>query len=155
MGLSMRVSPVYAMIEAIVGGKHNDRSDADGQREETLDYGLLPDSGIKQLSPLGLQKEDDAIDSTIQGNCLTEQGKEYDIWEKCQEICRLARALNSPHDDQEDDKPRGKQGDSQLPVRQPDALRYVQCLLDDHVPASINIITRISSGHYAIGTYRK
>lgn len=104
------------MIEAIVGGKHNDRSNADGQREETLDNSLLPDGGIKQFSPLGLQKEDDAIDSTIQSDGLAEQCKEHDIREEGKEIGCLARALHSPHDDQEDDKPRGKQGDGKLPV---------------------------------------
>lgn len=143
------------MIEAIVGGKHNDRSNADGQREETLNHGLFPDSGIKQLSPLRLQKEDDAIDCTVQGDCLAEQCKEYDVWEECQEICCLARALNTPHDNHEDDKPRDKQGDSQLPVGQPNALRNVQCLFDNDVATSMTSITNVIPGYYAISTHRK
>lgn len=105
------------MIKAIVRGKHNDWSNADGQREETLNNCLLPDGGIKQFSPLGLQKENDAINSTIQSDSLAEQSKEDDIWEEGKEVGCLARALHSPHDDKEDDKPRDKQGDGELPVR--------------------------------------
>lgn len=100
------------MIEPIVGGEHDDGATADGQREEALDDSLLPDDGVQQFAPLGLQEEDDAVDSALQGDGSTQQGEEHYVGEQGQEIGRLAGALNAPHYHQEYDDPGDKQCNS-------------------------------------------
>lgn len=96
------------MIKSIVGGKHDDWSNAHGQREETLDDRFLPHGGIKQLTPLGLQKEYDAIDSTLQSDGPTQQCEENRVGKQSQKIGRLSGTFDASHYYQEYDNPGDK-----------------------------------------------
>jgi len=122
------------MIESIIRGEHDDGSRANGQGEEALHHRLLPNGGVQELPPLGLQKEDYAFAGTFQSHRPDKKDEQHYVREKGQEIGRLAGTLDPTHDHQKDHHPGDKQGQGQLPTGVTNAVRYVQLLLDHYIP---------------------
>lgn len=128
--------PIDSVIESIVRGEHDNGSGAHGQREEALHNGLLPNGGVQEFTPLWLQKEQNAIACSLQGNGTDQQDEEHHVGEQGQEVGRLAGTLHPSHDHQKDDHPGDEQGKCQLPIGITNAVRDVQLLLDHYIPAS-------------------
>lgn len=82
---------MHPFVEIIERGIHHQGAKADGQGEEHLCDGCIPDTWIEQLIPLGLHKVGNTLPGTRQGQRPDQQNEHDDVGEECQEIAGLAR----------------------------------------------------------------
>ena len=61
--------PQYVVVEAIVGGIHDNSSETNSKREKGLGHGCVPYRWIEDLFPGWFEKEYYSIHSSFQGNC--------------------------------------------------------------------------------------
>lgn len=89
--LSLEYLLVHPFVEIIERGIHHQSAKANGQGEEHLSNGRIPDMRIEQLIPLGLHKIGNTLPGTRQRQCSDQQNEHDDVGKECQEIGGLAR----------------------------------------------------------------
>lgn len=119
------------MIELIVRGEHDDRAEADGQREEALSHRVIPDARRQQLLPGWSDEVQNTCDWPLQRDGSHKKHDQDHVGEYRQEIGRLARALHTAYHHDEDREPADEERDRQTPVRRADAVVDVVLLSQD------------------------
>jgi len=143
-----------------VRGEHDDGTEADGQREETLRDRVVPDRRCQQALPRRGDKVQDTVDGTVQRYCSYEQHDEDHVGKYRQEVCRLAGALHAAYHHQENRQPADEQRDRQTPIRRADTVidvvllvqnllarlqRLLSCLINTYLRSTRDHTTVVSS----------
>jgi len=62
------VSPVNVVFKVVMRRVRDDAAEADGEREETLCHGGIPDSWLQKLRPFWCDEVEDPVNRAIQSN---------------------------------------------------------------------------------------
>ena len=81
--------PQDVVVELVVGGKSDEASASDGEREEDLGGGVVPHAHVAQLGPVGHEVEVDAQGSPREGDRSDQQDEEDDVGEGGREVDNL------------------------------------------------------------------
>lgn len=127
---------MHTLIELIKGGIHDQCAKANGQGEEHLRYGRIPDMRIEQLPPLWLYEIGNALPGARQGYRSDQQDQHDGIGKECQEVGCFARAAYTLEQGEGNDDPGDQQADDHLPAGRAEALIQAFWLTQHCAPAS-------------------
>ncbi len=81
--------PTDIVVKVIVAAVHHQRAKADGQREEGLLHGAVPDDRIEQLLKLGRKEEGDAREGALLKQRDDQQRHQHHVGEDGGEVGHL------------------------------------------------------------------
>lgn len=106
------------MPEIVVRWIGDEATEADGQREEALSDGGVPDLGLKELAPVGFDEEKDAIHGALKRQSPGQQGYHDHVREEGKKVGRFAGTLHAPCQYPKYTKPGQQEAEAQMPIGQ-------------------------------------
>lgn len=107
---------VQVPVELVVRGEHHNGPEANGQREEALSNGIVPDTRYQEHLPIGSNQIENTIPRTVQSQSSQEQTNHYDIRKKSQEVSCSPGTLHTTNNHHEYRQPAEQRAYRQTPV---------------------------------------
>ena len=105
------------MVEAIVGGIHDNSPETDTEGEEWLRHSCVPYWRIEDLLPGWFKEEYYSIDGPFQRDCPYQKSYYDHVWKYGEEVRCFPAALHAVAQHYENERPADKQSEDQLPRR--------------------------------------